>query len=136
MYLRSGYHELRVRGVDIPKMASRKRYGHYEFLVMYFGLNNAPTTFMDLMNKVFHNYLNLFVIVFIDDILVYSKSKDEHVGHLSIVLQVLKEPQLFSKFSKWKFLLGSMSFLGHIVSSAGIEVDSKKTEVVEKWPDL
>ena len=89
--LRSGYHKLRARGKDIPKMAFRTRYGHYEFLVMSFGLTNAPTTFMDLMNRVFQNYLDSFVIIFIDNILVYSKNEEEHMGHLRVVLQTLKE---------------------------------------------
>ena len=98
--LRSGYHQLRVRGEDIPKTTFWTRYGHYEFLVMSFGLTNAPTTFMDLMNRVFQNYLDSFVIVFIDDILVYSKNDDDHMDHLRIVLQTLKEHQLYAKHSK------------------------------------
>ena len=89
--LKSGYHQIRVRWEDIPKMAFRSRYGHYEFLVMSFGLTNAPTTFMDLMNRVFQNYLDSFVIVFIDNILVYSKNEDDHMGHLRVVWKTLKE---------------------------------------------
>ena len=115
--LRSGYHQLRVRDSDIPKIAFRTRYGHYEFVVMLFGLTNAPATFMDLMNRVFKQYLDLFIIVFIDDILIYSRSEEEHASNLIVVLQTLKDRQLFAKFSKCVFWLQSVAFLGHIVSS-------------------
>ncbi|KAH0655603.1 hypothetical protein KY285_030485 [Solanum tuberosum] len=115
-------------------MAFRTRYGHYEFLVMSFGLTNAPAAFMDLMNRVFRQYLGMFMIVFIDDILIYSRSENEHTDHLRIVLQVLKDHQLFAKFSKCEFWLRSVAFLGHIVSSKGIEVDLKKTDSVKSWP--
>ena len=98
--LRAGYHHLRVRDSDIPKIAFRTQYGHYEFVVMSFGLTNAPATFMDLMNIVLKNYLDLFVIFFIDDILIYSRSEEEHARHLIIFLQNLKYRQLFGKFSK------------------------------------
>ncbi|WMV46412.1 hypothetical protein MTR67_039797 [Solanum verrucosum] len=132
--LRSSYHQLRVRGVDVSKTAFRTRYGHFEFLVMSFGLTNAPAASMDLTNRVFRNYLDLFVIVFIDDILIFSKSEDDHMNHLRIVLQVLKDHQLYAKFSKCEFWLRSVSFLCHIVSSEGIEVDPKKTDAVKSWP--
>jgi len=118
--LRSGYHQLRVRGVDIPKTSFRTRYGHFEFVVMSFGLTNPPAAFMDLVNRVFRQYLDSFVIVVIDDILIYSRSEGEHMDHLRIVLQVLKDHQLYAKFSKFKFLLRSVAFLGHIVSGLGI----------------
>ena len=98
--LRSGYHQLRVRENDVSKTAFRTRYGHYEFLVMPFGLTNAPAAFMDLMNRVFSPYLDKFVIVFIDDIIVYSGSPEEHPEHLRTVLQILRERQLYTKFSK------------------------------------
>ena len=108
--LRSGYHQLKVRAEDIPKTAFQTRYGHYEFLVMSFGLTNAPTLFMDLMNGVFRPYLDSFVIVFIDDILIYSRTKEEHEHHLRIVLGILKEKKLYAKFSKCEFWLSSVAF--------------------------
>ncbi|KAJ4717010.1 Retrotransposon protein, putative, Ty3-gypsy subclass [Melia azedarach] len=132
--LRSGYHQLKIKTEDIPKTAFRTRYGHYEFVVMPFGLTNAPATFMDLMNRVFKDYLDKFVIVFIDDILVYSKSKEEHEDHLRMVLQVLREKQLYAKFKKCEFWLHRIAFLGHVVSSEGISVDPSKIEAVVDWP--
>ena len=101
--LRSGYHQLRIREGDVAKTAFRSRYGHYEFVVMPFGLTNAPATFMDLMNRVFSPYLDRFVIVFVDDILVYSKIKKEHAKHLRLILQTLRNTQLYAKFSKCEF---------------------------------
>ena len=101
--IRSGYHQLRVKGEDVPKTVFQTRYGHYEFLVMPFGLTNAPTVFMDLMNRVFKPYLDQFVVVFIDDILVYSKSREEHERHLSIVLQTLIDMRLYAKLKKCEF---------------------------------
>ncbi|CAN4097490.1 unnamed protein product [Withania somnifera] len=112
--LRSGYHQLRIRTEDIPKMAFRTRYGHYEFLVMSFGLTNAPAAFMDLMHRVLKTYLDSFVIVFIDDILVYSRSKSDHEQHLRVILRTPREHKLYAKFSKCEFLLESIAFLGHI----------------------
>ena len=128
--LRSVYHQLKVRREDVPKTAFRTRYGHYEFLVMPFGLTNAPAAFMDLMNRVFGPYLDKFVIVFIDDILVYSSSKEEHAEHLGIVLQTLREHQLYVKFSKCQFWLDQVAFLGHVVSAEGISVDPHKVEAI------
>ncbi|GJX68830.1 putative reverse transcriptase domain-containing protein, partial [Tanacetum coccineum] len=101
--LRSGYHQLRVREEDIPKTAFRTRYGHYEFQVMPFGLINVPAVFMDLMNRVCKPYLDKFMIVFIDDILIYSKNKEEHEGHLKLILELLKKEELYAKFSKCEF---------------------------------
>ncbi|GJV20852.1 putative reverse transcriptase domain-containing protein [Tanacetum coccineum] len=132
--LRSGYHQLRVKEQDISKTAFRTRYGHYEFLVMPFGLTNAPAVFMDLMNRVFHEFLDKFVIVFIDDILVFSKSKEEHEEHLRTVLQILRQEKLYAKFSKCEFWLSKVAFLGHIVSTEGITMDPAKVEAITKWP--
>ena len=131
--LRSGYHQLKIKDDDVQKTAFRTRYGHYEFLVMPFGLTNAPAAFMDLMNRVFKDYLDQFVIVFIDDILIYSRSMDEHVEHLRIVLDILKEKQLYAKFKKCEFWLDKVSFLGHVVSKDGISVDPGKVEAVSNW---
>ncbi|GKC02086.1 putative reverse transcriptase domain-containing protein [Tanacetum coccineum] len=134
--LRSGYHQLRVREQDISKTAFRTRYGHYEFLVMPFGLTNAPAVFMDLMNRIFHEYLDKFVIVFIDDILIYSKSEEEHERHLRIVLEILRQKKLYAKFSKCEFWLQQVAFLGHIVSADGIIMDPSKVEAITKWPSF
>ncbi|KAL4013642.1 hypothetical protein IC575_025817 [Cucumis melo] len=108
--LRSGYHQLRIKDEDVPKTAFRSRYGHYEFIVMSFGLTNAPAVFMDLMNRVFREFLDTFVIVFIDDILIYSKMEAEHEEHLRLVLQTLRENKLYAKFSKCEFWLKQVSF--------------------------
>lgn len=131
--LRSGYHQLRVHEDDIPKTAFRTRYGHFEFTVMPFGLTNAPAVFMDLMNRVCRPYLDKFVIVFIDDILIYSKSKDEHADHLRKVLELLRSEKLYGKFSKCEFWLEEVHFLGHVVNKNGIQVDSSKIDSVKNW---
>ncbi|GKF88395.1 putative reverse transcriptase domain-containing protein, partial [Tanacetum coccineum] len=124
--LRSGYHQLRVRDKDIPKMAFRTLYGHYEFQVMPFGLTNAPAVFINLMNSVCKPYLDKFVIVFIDDILIYSRNKDEHTDHLRIILELLKKEKLYAKFSKCDFWNSIVQFLGHVIDSQGIHVDPAK----------
>jgi hypothetical protein len=134
--LRSGYHQLRVKKEDIPKTAFRTRYGHFEFLVMPFGLTNAPTVFMDLMNRVFHEYLDSFVIVFIDDILVYSKIQEEHEEHLRIVLQILRDRELFAIFKKCEFWMDRVVFLRHVISRDGITVDPSKIEAMVNWARL
>ena len=131
--LRSGYHQLRIRPSDIPKTAFTTRYGLYEYTVMSFGLTNAPAYFMYLMNKVFMEYLDKFVVVFIDDILVYSKNEEEHEEHLRLVLQKLRENQLYAKFSKCDFSLDEVSFLGHVITKGGIAVDPGKVRDVLKW---
>ncbi|GJX44453.1 putative reverse transcriptase domain-containing protein [Tanacetum coccineum] len=130
--LRSGYHQLRVREEDISKTAFRTRYGHYEFQVMPFGLTNAPAVFMDLMNRVCKPYLDKFVIVFIDDILIYSKSKQEHAEHLKIILELLKKEELYAKFSKCEFWIPKVQFLGHVIDNKGIHVDPAKIGILFK----
>ena len=131
--LRSGYYKLRIRESNIPKTEFRTRYRHYEFLVMSFGLTNAPAAFMDLMNRVFRPYLDQVVIVFIDDILVYSRSELEHEIHLGLVLQTLRQHQLYAKFSKCEFWLSRVGFLVHVVSADGIYVYPQKVEAVASW---
>ncbi|GJW15316.1 hypothetical protein Tco_0019449 [Tanacetum coccineum] len=131
--LRSGYHQLRVHEDDIPKTAFRTRYGHFEFTVMPFGLTNAPAIFMDLMNRVCRSYLDKFMIVFIDDILIYSKTQEEHVEHLRLVLELLKREKLCTKFSKCELWLREVQFLRHVINGNGIHVDPSKIEVVKNW---
>ncbi|KAG8498889.1 hypothetical protein CXB51_005343 [Gossypium anomalum] len=131
--LRSGYYQLRVKDADVLKTAFKTRYGHYEFLVMPFGLTNAPAIFMDLMNQIFISYLARFVVVFIDDILIYSRDESKHAEHLKIVLQTLRDKQLFAKFSKCEFWLREVGFLGHIVSAEGIRVDLSKISTIIDW---
>ena len=131
--LRSGYHQLKIRSEDVPKTAFKTLYGHYKFLVMPFGLTNAPTVFMDLMNRIFQPYLDQFVIVFIDDILIYSGSKEDPEEHLRVVLQILRENQLYAKFSKCQYWLNSVAFLGHVISAEGVYVDPQKFEAIVNW---
>nr|GEV08025.1 putative reverse transcriptase domain-containing protein [Tanacetum cinerariifolium] len=131
--LRPGYHQLRVRDEYIPKTAFRTRYRHYEFHVMLFGLTNAPAVFMDLMNCVCKPYLDKFVIVFIDDILIYSRNKEEHANHLRIILELLKKEKLYAKFSKCDFWISIVQFLGHVIDSQGIRVDHAKIEAIKNW---
>ena len=131
--LRTGYHQLRVRETYIPKTAFRTRYGHFEFTVMPFGLTNAPVAFMDLIHRVFQPYLDQFVVVFMDDILIYSQSEWEHEYHLRIVLQLLRDHQLYAKFSKCEFWLTEVRFLGHAMSASGVSVDPEKVEAMMSW---
>src|SRR3954466_7228699 len=131
--LRSGYHKLKIREGDIPKTAFTIRYGLYEYTVMSFGLTNAPAYFMNMMNKIFMKYLDKFVVVFIDDILIYSKTEEEHADHLRLVLETLREHQLYAKFSKCEFWLKEVGFLGHVLSEGGIFVDPAKIQSVIDW---
>eukprot|EP00253_Pinus_taeda_P011610 PITA_11610 len=132
--LRSGYHQIRIKDEDIAKTAFRTRYGHYEFVVLPFGLTNAPATFMCLMNSVFHQFLDKFVLIFIDDILIYSRSKEEHEEHLRMVLQTLREHQLYAKLSKCDFYKEEIQYLGHVISKEGIAVDPEKIKTILEWP--
>ncbi|GKD22887.1 putative reverse transcriptase domain-containing protein [Tanacetum coccineum] len=129
--LRLGYHQLRVRKEYIPKTAFRTSYGHYEFQVMPFGLTNTPVVFMDLMNRVCKPYLDKFVIVLIDDILIYSKNKEEHEEHLKLILELLKKDELYAKFSKCEFWIPKVQFLGHVIDSKGILVDPVKIKSIK-----
>ena len=132
--LASGYHQIPINEVDIQKTAFRSRYGHYEFVVMPFGLTNAPAAFMRLMNSIFQEYLDEFVIIFIDDILVYSKSLEEHDVHLRVVLVKLREQKLFAKLSKCNFWQHEIGFLGHVISAEGVSVDLEKVRAISAWP--
>nr|AAV31278.1 putative polyprotein [Oryza sativa Japonica Group] len=131
--LRSGYHQLRIKEEDIPKTAFTTRYGLFECTVMSFGLTNAPAFFMNLMNKVCMEYLDKFVVVFIDDILIYSRTKEEHKEHLRLALEKLREHQLYAKFSKCEFWLSEVKFLGHVISAGGVAVDPSNVESVTNW---
>jgi hypothetical protein len=131
--LRSGYHQLKIWESDIPKTVFHTRYGLYEYIVMSFGLTNAPAYFMYLMNKVFMEYLNRFIVVFIDDILIFSKTMEEHEEHLRLVLEKLRSNQLYVKFSKCEFWLTEVAFLGRIISAGGVSVDPGKVKDVLNW---
>ena len=128
--LLSGYHQIKIRPQDIPKIVFSTRYGLYEYLVMCFGITNAPAFFMYLMNLVFMPELDKFVVVFIDDILIYSKNDEEHAQHLWIVLARLREHKLYAKFSKCEFWLDRVQFFGHVLTPDGISVDPSKVQNV------
>jgi hypothetical protein len=131
--LRSSYHQIKICDEDIPKTAFSTRYELYEYLVMSFGLTNAPAHFIYLMNSVFMPEPDKFVVVFIDDMLVYSKSTKEHEEHLRVVLQRLRDHQLYAKFSKCEFWINEVPFLGHVISSKGITVDPSKVRDILDW---
>ncbi|WVZ56670.1 hypothetical protein U9M48_007164, partial [Paspalum notatum var. saurae] len=131
--LRSGYHQMRIRDSDIPKTAFVTRNGHHEFTVVSFGLTNAPAYFMNMMNMIFMKELDQCVVVFIDDILIFSKTRKEHEQHLRIVLEKLRENQLYGKFSKCDFWLEKVAFLGHVLTAEGVSVDPEKVEAVSNW---
>ncbi|GKA91881.1 putative reverse transcriptase domain-containing protein [Tanacetum coccineum] len=131
--LRFSYHQLRVHDEDIPKTAFRIRYGHYEFQVMPFGLTNASAVFMDLMNRVCKPFLDKFVIVFIDDILIYSRNKVEHEGHLKQILELLKKEELYAKFLKCDFWLSKVQFPAHVIDREDIYMDPTKIESIRDW---
>jgi hypothetical protein len=131
--LRFGYHQLKIRKPDISKTAFRTWYGLYEYTVLSFGLTNAPAYFMYLMNKVFMEYLDKFVVVFIDDILIFSKMEEEHEKHLRLVLKKLRSNQLYAKFSKSEFWFTEVFFLGHVISTRGVSVDPSKVRDVLNW---
>jgi hypothetical protein len=132
--LQSGYHQLRIKEGHIQKTAFRTPFGHYEFVVVPFGLTNAPAVFMSLMNGVFRKYLDRFVQVFLDDILIYSKNEKEHEEHLRIVLFFLRENKLYGKLSKCSFFHKEIRYLGHIISGKGIFVDPEKVRAIMEWP--
>jgi len=131
--LRSGYHQILVKADDVQKTAFRSRYGHYEYVIMPFGVTNAPAVFMDYMNRIFRPFLDKFVVVFIDDILIYSRTREEHAEHLRLVLGVFREKQLYAKLSKCEFWMDEVQFLGHVISAQGIAVDPAKVEAEVKW---
>src|SRR4051812_21531192 len=134
--LRSGYFQLKIREHDIPKTAFVTRYGSYEYMVMPFGLTNALSYFMNMMNKVFMEFLDKFVMVFIDDILIYSKNVEDHEKHLRLIMEKLREHQLYAKFDKCEFWLSEVGFLGHIVSKEGIAAKPKNVGEVRSFLGL
>src|SRR3954471_16252165 len=133
MDLRLGYHQIRIREEDIPKTAFTTRYDLYEYTVMSFGLTNAPTTFSRLMNSIFMEYLDKFVVVYLDDILIYSKNEEDHAQHLRLVLMKLREHRLYAKFSKCEFWLPEVTYLGHVISAKGVAVNPERVQAVLDW---
>ena len=132
--LRSSYHQVRIKDEDIHKTAFRTRYGHYEFVVVPYGLTNTPATFMCRMNSVFSRYLDRFVLVFLDGILIYSKNEEEHEEYLILTLQLLREDKLYAKLRKCNFYKDIIHYLGHIISDEGIFVNPENIEAIMNWP--
>jgi hypothetical protein len=131
---RSGYHQIRLREGDEPKTAFQTHHGHFEYRVMPFGLMGALATFQDFMNQLLAPFLRKWVVVFLDDVLVYSATMEEHVGHLKQVLDLISQQQLYLRESKCVFDQAKLEFLGHIVSAAGITTDPNKIRVIREWP--
>ncbi|KAL5741542.1 hypothetical protein ACOSP7_028274 [Xanthoceras sorbifolium] len=132
--LRAGYHQIRMREEDVHKTVFRTHSGLYEYLVVLFGLCNAPSTFQAAMNEIFRPHLRRFVLVFFDDILIYSKSMEEHLSHLEIVLEILGHHQFYIKMSKCEFVKDELEYLGHFISEKGVKVDTRKVEAMVDWP--
>lgn len=132
--MRLGYHQLSIKNLDTHKTTFKSRYGHYEFIVLPFGFTNAPIAFMNLMNSVYQEYLDKFVLVFLDDILIYSRSEEEHNHHLRLTLYILRRNKLYGKISKYEFYVSHIQYLGHIISASGISIDPKKIEAIMSWP--
>jgi len=132
--LRLGYHQIKIKSEDIHKIAFRTHHGHFEFLVIPFGLTNAPVTFQSLMNQIFESYLRKFILVFFDDILVYSPTLDQHMTHLRTTFEVLRANQLFIKRSKCAFVQGQVEYLGHLISGEGVSTNPRKVEAMLAWP--
>jgi hypothetical protein len=132
--LRSGYHQLEIKEDEVPKTAFRMRFEHYEFNVLPFGLTNAPGVFMSFMNETFHEYLDMFIQVFIDDNFIYSRTMEEHTDQLQMVLQCLQEKKLYGKLSKCSFCQSNIHYLGNVISDEGIIVDLARVEAIMEWP--
>ena len=134
IYLTYGYHQIRMREGYIPKTAFRCNYGHFEFVVVPFGLTNAPSTFQSFMNNIFHKQLRKFVLFLFDDICIHSKTWKEHLHHLEVVLKIMHDQSLFAKLSKYEFGLTELSYLGHIIVQDGVKVDMDKRRSILEWP--
>lgn len=132
--LAAGYHQIRVVKQDVPKTAFNTRWGHYEWLVMSFGLTNAPATFQSLMNQVFGDLINRGLVVYLDDILIFSKTREEHLALLRRTLQRLRDQQLYVQISKCEFMSQRLEYLGHITDKHGIQVDPSKVRAIQQWP--